>query len=67
MLIVNLFEALILASVFYNLKSNTSTFFSRGAVMFMIVLLNALGSMVCSHPLPNPLFYCHLSVLGELH
>jgi hypothetical protein len=66
MLIVNLFEALILASVFYNLESNTSTFFSRGAVMFMIVLLNALGSMVCSRPLPNSLSYSHLFVLGGL-
>lgn len=67
MIVVNLFEALILASVFYNLKSNTSTFFSRGAVMFMIVLLNALGSMVCSLPSPNSLFCSHLFVLGELH
>jgi hypothetical protein len=67
MVVVNLFEALILASVFYNLQSNTSTFFSRGTVMFMIVLLNALGSMVCSPPSPNSLFYYQLSVLGELH
>jgi len=50
MLTINVFEALILASVFYNLSSDTSTFFSRGAVVFMMVLLNAFGSIVCHKP-----------------
>ncbi|KAF2746451.1 multidrug resistance protein CDR1 [Sporormia fimetaria CBS 119925] len=46
MLTMNLTEALIIASVFYNLPSDTSSFFKRGAVLFMLVLLNAFGSML---------------------
>lgn len=46
MLIVNFLEALIIASIFYNLPRNTSSFFMRGAVLFMMVLLNAFGSML---------------------
>lgn len=46
MLFGNFFEALIIASVFYNLPQNTSSFFSRGAVLFMMVLLNAFGSLI---------------------
>ncbi|KAJ4986667.1 ABC-2 type transporter [Stagonosporopsis vannaccii] len=46
MLIVNFSEALIIASIFYNLPANTSSFFMRGAVLFMMVLLNAFGSML---------------------
>lgn len=46
MLIGNLFEALIVASIFYNLPNNTSSFFARGEVLFMMVLLNAFGSML---------------------
>lgn len=46
MLIVNFLEALIIASIFYNLPGNTSSFFMRGAVIFMMVLLNAFGSML---------------------
>jgi len=37
MIVVNLFEALIIASIFYNLPGTTESFFKRGAVMFMIV------------------------------
>jgi ATP-binding cassette subfamily G (WHITE) protein 2 (PDR) len=37
MLIVNFFEALIIASIFYNLPKNTSSFFKRGALIFMMV------------------------------
>lgn len=37
MLVVNFFEALILASIFYNLPGTTESFFKRGGVLFMIV------------------------------
>ncbi|KAH6615048.1 opaque-specific ABC transporter CDR3 [Boeremia exigua] len=46
MLTVNFFEALIIASIFYNLPANTSSLFMRGAVLFMMVLLNAFSSML---------------------
>jgi ATP-binding cassette subfamily G (WHITE) protein 2 (PDR) len=46
MLIVNFFEALIIASIFYNLPQTTASFFKRGGVLFMVVLLNAFGSML---------------------
>ncbi|KAJ5858866.1 hypothetical protein N7534_004143 [Penicillium rubens] len=46
MLIGNFFEALIIASVFYNLPKDTSSFFSRGALLFMMVLLSAFSSML---------------------
>ncbi|KAF2995891.1 hypothetical protein E8E13_004640 [Curvularia kusanoi] len=46
MITVNFFEALIIASIFYNLPGNTSSFFMRGGVLFMMVLLNAFGSML---------------------
>lgn len=35
---------LIVASVFYNLAATTDSFFSRGALLFFAVLLNAFGS-----------------------
>ncbi|KAF2769646.1 putative multidrug resistance ABC transporter [Teratosphaeria nubilosa] len=40
----NLIMALILGSVFYNMPSNTNSFFQRGAVLFFAVLVNAFGS-----------------------
>lgn len=46
MLTANFFEALIIASIFYNLSGTTSSFFSRGAVLFMMVLLNGFGSIL---------------------
>ncbi|KAH8727674.1 opaque-specific ABC transporter CDR3 [Phaeosphaeriaceae sp. PMI808] len=46
MLTVNFFEALIIASIFYNLKQTTGSFFMRGGVLFMMVILNAFGSML---------------------
>ncbi|OAX78545.1 hypothetical protein ACJ72_07147 [Emergomyces africanus] len=39
----NTLVALIIASIFYNLKSDTSTFFQRGSLLFFAVLMNALG------------------------
>jgi ABC-type multidrug transport system permease subunit len=46
MLVSNFFEALIISSIFYNLSGNTSSFFHRGAVLFMLMLLNAFGSIL---------------------
>ena len=38
--------ALIIGSVFYNLEDNTSSFFSRGALLFFAILLNAFASFL---------------------
>lgn len=46
MLAANFFEALIISSIFYNLSGNTSSFFSRGAVIFMTIVLNAFSSIL---------------------
>ncbi|KAI9375051.1 ABC multidrug transporter [Aspergillus egyptiacus] len=46
MLIGNFFEALIISSIFYNLAGDTSSFFYRGALLFMLVLLSAFSSML---------------------
>ncbi|KAL4934312.1 pleiotropic drug resistance family ABC transporter [Aspergillus undulatus] len=43
-LIGNFIMALIIGSVFYNLQDETSSFYSRGALLFFAVLLNAFGS-----------------------
>ncbi|KAL4787431.1 ABC-2 type transporter-domain-containing protein [Aspergillus varians] len=43
-LIGNFIMALIIGSVFYNLKDETGSFYSRGALLFFAVLLNAFGS-----------------------
>jgi len=37
MLVINFFEALIIASIFYNLPMTTQSFFKRGGILFMIV------------------------------
>lgn len=49
-LIGNFIMALIIGSVFYNLNDDTGSFYSRGALLFFAVLLNAFGSAleVCS-------------------
>ncbi|KAL4902000.1 hypothetical protein BDW74DRAFT_66603 [Aspergillus multicolor] len=46
MLIGNVFEALIISSIFYNLANDTTSFFSRGALLFMMVLLSAFSSIL---------------------
>ncbi|KAF1997403.1 putative multidrug resistance ABC transporter [Amniculicola lignicola CBS 123094] len=43
-LIANSVMALIISSVFYNLPSNTSSFYQRGALLFFAILMNAFGS-----------------------
>jgi len=40
----NVTTSLILGSVFYNLKQDTSTFYSRGALLFFAILMNAFRS-----------------------
>ena len=48
----NAILALIIGSVFYNLPSNTGSFYSRGVLLFFAILLNAFASS-----LEVPLFY----------
>ncbi|PYI23072.1 putative ABC transporter [Aspergillus violaceofuscus CBS 115571] len=43
-LVGNFIMALIIGSVFYNLKDETDSFYSRGALLFFAVLLNAFSS-----------------------
>ena len=45
-LIGNSVMALIIGSVFYNLPSNTGSFYYRGALLFFAVLLNAFSSVL---------------------
>jgi ATP-binding cassette subfamily G (WHITE) protein 2 (PDR) len=46
----NFMMSLVISSVFYNLPQTTDSFFSRSAVLFFAILLNAFGSAleVCS-------------------
>lgn len=46
MLAMNLTEALVVASIFFNPDNTTSSFYSRGAAIFILVLLNAFGSIL---------------------
>ncbi|KAF2401005.1 pleiotropic drug resistance protein PDR [Trichodelitschia bisporula] len=43
-LFANCIMALIVGSVFYNMKQDTASFYSRGALLFFAILLNAFGS-----------------------
>ncbi|KAJ9126946.1 ABC multidrug transporter afr2 [Naganishia onofrii] len=43
-LFANSTMALIVSSVFYNLPDDTSSFYSRGSLLFFAILLNAFGS-----------------------
>ncbi|RMZ88596.1 hypothetical protein DV736_g4173, partial [Chaetothyriales sp. CBS 134916] len=40
----NFLMALVIGSVFYNLDETTNSFFSRGALLFFAILMNAFGS-----------------------
>ncbi|RMD44427.1 hypothetical protein DV735_g711, partial [Chaetothyriales sp. CBS 134920] len=40
----NFIMSLIIGSVFYNLDNTTNSFFSRGALLFFAILMNAFGS-----------------------
>jgi hypothetical protein len=37
MISINFIEALIIASIFYNLPASTASFFKRGGILFMMV------------------------------
>ncbi|KAK7186363.1 ABC multidrug transporter [Paraphaeosphaeria sporulosa] len=51
MLLINFIEGLIIASIFFNLADDTSAFFSRGAVLFMMhPSAEALASMIVDMP-----------------
>ncbi|KAF2020714.1 hypothetical protein BU24DRAFT_7207 [Aaosphaeria arxii CBS 175.79] len=43
-LIANSIMALIISSVFFNLKEDTNSFYQRGALLFFAILMNAFGS-----------------------
>ncbi|KAM0418796.1 hypothetical protein ACHAPT_012306 [Fusarium lateritium] len=46
LLVANLFEGLIIASIFYNLPENTTSFFRRTVLLFFIVIMNAFSSIL---------------------
>ncbi|KAF4917720.1 ZEB2-regulated ABC transporter 1 [Colletotrichum viniferum] len=46
MLITNIFEALIISGLFYNLPTDTSSFFRRAILLFFTVIINAFGSIL---------------------
>ncbi|KAK6527856.1 hypothetical protein TWF281_009128 [Arthrobotrys megalospora] len=46
MLVTNIFEALIIASIFVNLPQTTASLYPRGVVLFMMILLNAFSSLI---------------------
>ncbi|KAF3168493.1 hypothetical protein TWF225_011796 [Orbilia oligospora] len=46
MLVTNIFEALIIASIFINLPQTTTSLYPRGVVLFMMILLNAFSSLI---------------------
>ncbi|KAL2755434.1 hypothetical protein ACRALDRAFT_1082331 [Sodiomyces alcalophilus JCM 7366] len=46
MLISNLFEAIIISSIFYNLPQDTSSLFRRTVLIFFIILMNAFASIL---------------------
>jgi ATP-binding cassette, subfamily G (WHITE), member 2, PDR len=54
----NIIMALIVGSVFYNLKQDTNSFYSRGALLFFAVLLNAFGSALEVSSLPDCILMC---------
>lgn len=45
-LLFNFFQALIIASIFYNQRMTSASLFSRGAILYMMVLLNGLSAML---------------------
>ncbi len=42
----NFIMALIIGSIFYNLDNTSSSFYSRGALLFFAVLMNAFSSVL---------------------
>jgi ABC-type multidrug transport system ATPase subunit/ABC-type multidrug transport system permease subunit len=46
MLAMNLTEVLLVSSIFFGLDNTTSSFYARGASIFILILLNAFGSLL---------------------
>ncbi|KAF4877777.1 ZEB2-regulated ABC transporter 1 [Colletotrichum siamense] len=46
MLSTNFFESLIISSIFYNLKPDSSTLYNRMLLIFYTILINAMGSIL---------------------
>ncbi|TDZ18681.1 ZEB2-regulated ABC transporter 1 [Colletotrichum orbiculare MAFF 240422] len=46
MLITNIFQALIVSSIFYNLPVDTSSLYRRATLLFFIIIMNAFGSIL---------------------
>lgn len=46
MLITNMFEALMISSIFYNMQMTTESLFNRGILIFFIVMMNAFSSIL---------------------
>lgn len=46
LLLANLTESLVIASIFYNLANDTSAFFRRGFLIFFILLMNAYNNVL---------------------
>ncbi|KAF2856145.1 opaque-specific ABC transporter CDR3 [Plenodomus tracheiphilus IPT5] len=46
MLLINFIEALFISSIFFNLPGTTESFFKRGGLLFMVILLNAFSSIL---------------------
>jgi ATP-binding cassette subfamily G (WHITE) protein 2 (PDR) len=46
MLAMNLTEVLLVSSIFFGLRETTSSFYARGASIFILILLNAFGSLL---------------------
>ncbi|KXJ87301.1 ABC transporter CDR4 [Microdochium bolleyi] len=46
MLVTNFFEALIIASIFYNLSASSSSIDKRNLLIFFVAVMNALGSLL---------------------
>lgn len=63
-LLMNCVMALVIGSVFYNLQSTTSSFFSRGALLFFAILMNAFASAleVCTKLCVAPSLYTDASL-----
>jgi ATP-binding cassette subfamily G (WHITE) protein 2 (PDR) len=55
MLLINFIEGLIIASIFFNLAGDTSAFFSRGAVLFMMVRPSWSFTLCFGCPMNQPL------------
>ncbi len=49
----NLVMALIISSVFYNLPADTSSFYSRSALLFFAILMNGFSSILEVSPSPQ--------------